>query len=81
MLEVIIVISFILHKSSDAYIVLSLLVFNAVIVVFQDRSSSKTVEGLKQKLHINVKTLRDGTWTTFPARELVPGDIYPAQDG
>ena len=81
LLEVIIILSWILHKHSDAYVVLGLLVFNAVIGFVQEYNAANAVEALKKKLRVNVKLLRDGAWKTLPARELVPGDIIRIRIG
>lgn len=81
MLEAIIVISFILHKQSDAYVVIGLLVFNAIIGFIQEQNAANAVEALKKKLQINAKVLREGVWKTVPSRELVPGDIIRIRIG
>jgi len=60
MLELIIILSWFLPKRSDAYIVLGLLMFNAIIGFVQEYNAANTVEALKKKLQINVKVLRDG---------------------
>ena len=75
MLEVIIGLSWFLHKTADAYTVLGLLVLNAAIGFAQEHNAANAVEALKKKLQINVKLLRDGTWQTLAARELLPGDV------
>jgi H+-transporting ATPase len=81
MLELIIVLSLFLHKQSDAYVVMGLLVFNAIIGFIQEQNAANAVEALKKKLQVNAKVLRDGTWKTVPARELVPGDIIRIRIG
>lgn len=81
MLELIIVLSWFLHKHSDAYIVLGLLLFNAIIGFIQEHNASTAVEALQKKLRINVKLIRDGVWKTLPARELVPGDVIRIRIG
>jgi H+-transporting ATPase len=81
MLELIIILSFTLHKESDAYVVLGLLVFNAIIGFVQEQNASNAVEALKKKLQINAKVLRDGKWKILPARELIPGDIIRVRIG
>ena len=81
MLELIIVLSWFLHKQSDAYVVLGLLVFNAIIGFVQEQNAANAVEVLKKKLQINAKVLRDGIWKTVTARELVPGDIIRIRIG
>jgi len=81
MLELIIILSWFLRKHSDAYIVLGLLLFNAIIGFVQEYNAENAVEALKKKLRINVKVLRDAAWKTVPARELVPGDIIRIRIG
>jgi H+-transporting ATPase len=81
MLWLIIILSFFLHKNYDAYIVIGLLVFNAIIGFIQEYNAANAVEALKKKLQINVNVLRDNLWTSIPARELVPGDIVRIRTG
>ncbi len=81
MLEVIIGLSWFLHKPADAYTVLGLLVFNAAIGFAQEHNAANAVEALKKKLQINVKLLRDGAWNTLAARELLPGDVVRVRIG
>jgi H+-transporting ATPase len=81
MLELIIILSWVLHRRLDAYIVLGLLFFNAIIGFIQEHNASNAVESLKQKLQVSVKVKRDGVWKTLAARELVPGDIIRIRTG
>jgi H+-transporting ATPase len=81
MLELIIILSWFLRKYSDAYIVLGLLLFNAIIGFIQEHNAANAVEALKKKLQVNVKLIRDSVWKTLPARELVPGDIIRIRKG
>lgn len=81
MLELIIVLSWFLHKESDAYVVMGLLVFNAIIGFVQEQNAANAVEALKKKLQVNAKVLRDGIWKIVTARELVPGDIIRIRIG
>lgn len=81
MLELIVLLSFLLHKYADAYIVLGLLLFNAVVGFIQEKNAAQTVEALRKKLQVTVRVLRDGAWNTLPARDLVPGDIIRIRMG
>jgi len=81
MLELIIILSWFLHKTSDAYIVTGLLVFNAIIGFMQEQNAANAVEALKKKLQVNARVLRDGVWRTIPARELTGGDIIRIRIG
>ncbi|MFP3164669.1 MAG: plasma-membrane proton-efflux P-type ATPase [Acidianus sp.] len=75
MLEVTIVITYILGKYLDMYIILFLLVFNSIVSFIQERRAENAVELLKQKLNVKARVLRDGQWKVIPARLLVPGDV------
>jgi H+-transporting ATPase len=81
MLEIIIILSWILQRYSDLYIVMGLLVVNSIIDFAEEQNASRAVESLKEKLHINARALRDGSWKIVHARELVPGDIVRIRSG
>ena len=59
----------------DFYIILLLLVTNAVVGFFQERKAENAIELLKKQLAPAARVLRDGIWQEIPARDLVPGDI------
>jgi H+-transporting ATPase len=81
MLEAVVALSLLLGNYLDTYIIVALLLFNAVLGFFQEQKASNAVTALKQKLRVNARTLRDGTWQILPARELVPGDIVRIRAG
>jgi H+-transporting ATPase len=81
MLEIIIVLSWFLQRYADLYIVFGLLVFNSVLDFVEEQKASGAVEALKEKLRVNARTLRDGSWKIVSARELVPGDIVRIRSG
>jgi len=81
MLEVIIILSWVLQRYADLYIVAGLLVFNSILGFVEEQKASSAVEALKQKLQVNARVLRDGLWKTMPARELVPGDVVRTRVG
>ncbi|MFZ1897883.1 plasma-membrane proton-efflux P-type ATPase [Methanoregula sp.] len=81
MLEAVIVLSLILGNYPDVYVIVALLLLNAVLGFFQEQRASGAVDALKQKLRVNARTLRDGKWQMIPARELVPGDIVRIRAG
>jgi H+-transporting ATPase len=82
MIEVAVVLSGVLKHWPDFFIILVLLVANAVVGFTEERSAGKAIDALKAQLAVNARVQRDGKWTTPPARELVPGmrlgDIVPA---
>lgn len=81
MLEITMVLTLILGKYLDFYIVTGLLLLNVLLGYFQEERANKALEALKQKLHVNSRVYRDGEWTVMPARELVPGDIVRIRAG
>jgi H+-transporting ATPase len=81
MLEAIILLSWFLQRYTDLYIVTGLLVFNAILGFTEEQKASGAVEALREKLHVNARTLRDGEWRTLAGRELVPGDIVRVRAG
>ena len=81
LLELIIVISWVLQKYSDVYVVLALLVVNAIVAFSQELRASKAVEMLRKRLQVATRVLRNGTWQDLSARELVPGDVIRVRAG
>jgi H+-transporting ATPase len=81
MLEFTILISFLLHKYVDVYLIGGLMVFNAIIGFIQESKAAKTVQALKQSLQVLVRVLRNAKWTQVPGSQLVPGDIIRVRTG
>jgi len=81
MLEITIVITAVLGKYRDMYIIAFLLLFNGVLSFLQESRAQNAVELLKQKLHVKARVLRDGKWKQVEARDLVPGDVIHIRNG
>lgn len=81
MLEATIVISFLLHKTFDAYVILGLLIFNGLIGFFNELKAAKTVAALQQQLQVMVRVLRNSNWQQIASKELVPGDVVRIRMG
>ena len=81
MLYIVVIISFILSRYIDAYIVIGLVLFNGIAGFLEEFKADNTLELLKNKLSVNVKTERDGEWKSIPAKLLVPGDIIRVRLG
>ena len=75
LLELTMLISYLSAHYLELLVIFSLLTINALIGSWHSRSSQKALELLKRRLAVKAKVLRDGKWTTIPARELVPGDV------
>jgi H+-transporting ATPase len=81
MLEVAIVLSFVLDKYLDLYIIAALLLVNAILGFIQERQATRAVGALKQKLQVQARVLRDSVWQTVNAAEVVPGDVIRVRLG
>jgi H+-transporting ATPase len=75
MIEVAVILSGAVGHWPDFFIILVLLLANAVVGYTEERQAGNAIEALKAKLAINARVRRDGEWTTPAARELVPGDV------
>jgi H+-transporting ATPase len=75
MIEVAVILSGVVGHWPDFFIILLLLVANAVVGFWEERQASDAIAALKAKLAIKARVKRDGKWINPPARELVPGDV------
>ena len=75
MIEVAVILSGVVRHWPDFFIILLLLLANAMVGFFEEREAGNAIEALKAKLAIKARVKRDGKWVTPPARELVPGDV------
>ena len=74
MLELIAVLSLLLHRRADFWIAVSLLFVNAVVSFLQEQKASGAVASLRRQLQVTARVRRDGIWKALAARELVVGD-------
>ena len=81
MIELIAILSFFLHKRADMWVALSLLVANAILGFFQEQRASAAVKALRSKLQVSARVLRDKSWQSVPARQLVTGDVVRVRTG
>ncbi len=75
MIEVAVVLSGVVRHWPDFFIILLLLLANAVVGFWEERQAGNAIEALKAKLAITARVRRDGKWSAPPAKELVPGDV------
>ena len=75
MIEVAVILSGVVGHWPDFFIILLLLVANAVVGFWEEREAGNAIAALKAKLAILARVKRDGKWITPAARELVPGDV------
>ncbi len=81
MLEVAVVLELVLHKTPEAIIIAALLVFNAVLSLFQETRAQNALTLLRRRLEVQARVMRDGDWQTVAAQELVPGDLIHIRMG
>ncbi len=81
MVELIAILSFILHKNTDFVIALALLLVNSVLSFLQEQRASAAVSALRKRLQVSGRVLRDKSWKLIPARELVCGDVIRMRTG
>ena len=75
MIEVAVILSGVVRHWPDFFIILLLLVTNAVVAFWEERQAGNEIAALKAKLAVKARVIRDGKWINPPARELVPGDV------
>jgi H+-transporting ATPase len=81
MIEVAVILSALVRHWPDFFIILVLLVANAVVGFWEEYQAGNAIAALKAKLAIKARVKRDGKWTTPAARELVPGDVIRVRLG
>lgn len=65
----------------DTYIILGILIVNAIIGVVQERKAESSLEALNKMSSPHSKVLRNGDVTEVSAVEIVPGDIVVLDTG
>jgi len=74
-------ISGLLGEYLDAITILAIIVINGLLGFIQEFRAERSLRALKELSAPTAKALRDGVWTTVPAKELVPGDIVALEAG
>lgn len=75
MIEAAVILSAVAQHWPDFFIILILLLANAMVGFFEEREAGNAIEALKAKLAVKARVKRDGQWINPPANELVPGDV------
>ncbi|MGW8317262.1 MAG: plasma-membrane proton-efflux P-type ATPase [Bacteroidales bacterium] len=81
MIEIAAIISAVIHHWEDFFIILSLLMLNALVSFWQEHKADNAIEMLKKKLALNARVLRDNKWNQVKANVLVPGDVIRVRLG
>ncbi|MEQ8152546.1 MAG: plasma-membrane proton-efflux P-type ATPase [Smithellaceae bacterium] len=75
MIEAAAVLSALVQHWADFFIILTLLIANAVIGFWEEFQAGNAIAALKANLALKARVKRDGVWKEIAARELVPGDL------
>ena len=76
-----VIISFIVKHFIDAWVILGVLLLNAVIGFIQETRAEAAMEALIKMAAPRARVRRDGKIESLPAREIVPGDILLLETG
>ncbi|CQR73386.1 Calcium-transporting ATPase 1 [Sporomusa ovata DSM 2662] len=60
---------------TDSLVIITIVLLNAALGVFQEAKAEKALEALKKMNAPSSKVIRNGKTATIPSRELLPGDI------
>ncbi|MCK4274280.1 MAG: HAD-IC family P-type ATPase, partial [Dehalococcoidales bacterium] len=80
-LLVAVAISFIVGHFMDGWVILGVLMLNAIIGFMQETRAEKAMEALIRMAAPQATVRRDGSVRNIPAREIVPGDILLFESG
>src|SRR2546427_2015502 len=75
MIEAAALVALIVRDWGDLTIIVSLLLFNALLGFWEEHEASNALDALKSSLALQARVLRGGKWQQVDARTLVPGDI------
>ncbi len=81
MLEATVALELVLGHCVEAAIIAAVLAVNVAIGFVQEGRAQAALELLRRRLEVRARVLRDGSWTTVPAAELVPGDVVHVRAG
>ncbi|HEY5220045.1 MAG TPA: plasma-membrane proton-efflux P-type ATPase, partial [Gemmatimonadaceae bacterium] len=81
MIEAAVILSAVVRHWLDFFIILLLLVSNAVVGFWEEHQAGNAIDALKARLAVKATLRRDKKWVTLPARELVPGDVIRVRLG
>jgi H+-transporting ATPase len=81
MIEAAVVLSGAVKHWLDFFIILILLVSNAVVGFWEEHQAGNAIAALKAKLATTARVLRDGKWDATKVNELVPGDVIRVRLG
>ena len=74
-------ISVFVGEAKDAIVIMSIVIVNALLGLYQEGKAEKALEALKKMASPTAKVLRDGNPKEIPSSQLVPGDLVILETG
>ena len=74
-------ISYVAGETTNAYVILGIVVLVAIIGFFQEYKAERAMEALRETLAPEADVIRDGKMSTIPAVDLVLGDVIFLEAG
>ncbi len=74
-------VTFFLQEYVDSGVIFGVVMINAIIGYLQEAKAEEAINSLKKMMSSSANVIRDGTKTTVPATQLVPGDIVQLASG
>jgi len=74
-------ISFFIGHAIDVYVILAVILINAIIGFIQEHKAERSIQALKRMIVPHAKVFRGGELLQIDAKELVPGDIIFLEEG
>ncbi|WMN12118.1 HAD-IC family P-type ATPase [Marivirga salinae] len=68
------------HKT-DTYVIIAVVIINAMIGFIQELKAERTIYSLKKMVVHKARVVRNGVTFMIPSRDLVPGDIIVLEEG
>lgn len=75
------IITYFLNNIIDTYIIIVVLLFDAILSFLQEYKANKSIEALKEIVVSVSKVYRDSELIEIPSQELVPGDLVLLEEG
>ncbi|MDK2980001.1 MAG: H+-transporting ATPase [Chloroflexota bacterium] len=75
MIEAAVILSAVDKHWQDFFIILTLLLANAIVGFWEEHQAGNTISALEAKLAVKAKVKRDKEWVSIDAKDLVPGDV------
>ncbi|HYG38777.1 MAG TPA: cation-translocating P-type ATPase [Cytophagales bacterium] len=76
-----VIISFVVGEHTDAYVILAIIIGNAMVGFYQEYNAEESVRMLQKMTAQNAMAIRDNNPVKVEASELVPGDIILLEAG